>query len=159
MKRVGINWRYSVDCGWRIGGEENGFLVASRISDCVSILGENMLDFAGTPGTLTGFVLRILQCVLAVGSVASMATASGFYNFTAFWYIFFLPYLRCDWDRIFFISFCLTFQWRIRLLRLESLDGIWDCWNAVAQTNTMCDPSLIVVVVASDCCLASYKTM
>lgn len=45
-----------------------------------------MLDFPGTPGTLTGFVLRILQCVFAAGSIASMATSVGFYNFTAFWY-------------------------------------------------------------------------
>lgn len=49
-----------------------------------------MLDFPGTPGTLTGFVLRILQCVFAAGSIASMATSVGFYNFTAFWYLFIL---------------------------------------------------------------------
>lgn len=45
-----------------------------------------MKDFAGTPGTITGFVLRIAQFMFAAGSIASMATTSSFYNFTAFWY-------------------------------------------------------------------------
>lgn len=54
-------------------------------------LEENMLDFAGTPGTLTGLVLRVLQCAFAAGAVASMATSVGFYNFTAFWYLLILP--------------------------------------------------------------------
>ncbi|KAI9076361.1 hypothetical protein K1719_041676 [Acacia pycnantha] len=43
-----------------------------------------MKDFPGTPGTLTGLVLRISQCIFTVGSIASMATTSSFFNFTAF---------------------------------------------------------------------------
>lgn len=45
-----------------------------------------MKDFPGTPGTLTGLLLRISQFVFAAGSIASMASTSSFFNFTAFWY-------------------------------------------------------------------------
>ncbi|KAJ6323826.1 hypothetical protein OIU76_011177 [Salix suchowensis] len=43
-----------------------------------------MRDFAGTPGTLTGLALRLLQCVFAAGSIAAMTTTTRFFNFTAF---------------------------------------------------------------------------
>lgn len=49
---------------------------------------KKMKDFAGTPGTLTGLALRIAQFMFAAGSIASMATTSSFFNFTAFWYLF-----------------------------------------------------------------------
>lgn len=45
-----------------------------------------MKDFAGTPGTITGLILRMAQCIFAAGSVASMATTRNFFNITAFWY-------------------------------------------------------------------------
>lgn len=45
-----------------------------------------MKDFAGTPGTVTALILRMLQCFFAAGSIASMATTSTFFEFTAFWY-------------------------------------------------------------------------
>lgn len=45
-----------------------------------------MKDFPGTPGTLTGLLLRISQFVFAAGSIASMASTSSFFSFTAFWY-------------------------------------------------------------------------
>ncbi|XP_008460632.1 CASP-like protein 5B3 isoform X2 [Cucumis melo] len=57
-----------------------------------------MLAFPGTPGTLTGFVLRILQCVFAAGSIASMATSVGFYNFTAFCYVIASMGLQVTWS-------------------------------------------------------------
>lgn len=48
-----------------------------------------MKDFIGTPGTFTGLFLRISQFVFAAASIASMATAAGFANYTAFWYLLF----------------------------------------------------------------------
>lgn len=45
-----------------------------------------MKDFAGTPGTVTALILRMLQCFFAAGAIASMATTSTFFEFTAFWY-------------------------------------------------------------------------
>ncbi|KAG7026176.1 CASP-like protein 5B3 [Cucurbita argyrosperma subsp. argyrosperma] len=74
-----------------------------------------MLDFPGTPGTLTAFVLRILQCVFAAGSVASMATAVGFYNFTAFCYVIASMGLQVTW------SFMLALLDAYALLRKKML--------------------------------------
>ncbi|KAM7485195.1 hypothetical protein LguiA_001204 [Lonicera macranthoides] len=47
-----------------------------------------MKDFAGTPGTLTGLILRMSQCLFAAASIASMASAAkSFFSFTAFCYL------------------------------------------------------------------------
>nr|GEY20615.1 zinc finger, CCHC-type [Tanacetum cinerariifolium] len=43
-----------------------------------------MKDLAGSPGTLTGLVLRLFQCLFAAGSIASMASTNSFFNFTSF---------------------------------------------------------------------------
>ncbi|KAJ4826129.1 hypothetical protein Tsubulata_021876 [Turnera subulata] len=45
-----------------------------------------MKDFAGTPGTFTGFALRLVQCAFAAGSITAMATTASFFNYTAFCY-------------------------------------------------------------------------
>lgn len=45
-----------------------------------------MKNFAGAPGTWTGLVLRMAQCLFAAGSIASMATTKTFFSYTAFWY-------------------------------------------------------------------------
>lgn len=47
----------------------------------------------GSPGSVSGLLLRILQCILAAGSVGVMVSAHGFFNFTAYWYISFLSVL------------------------------------------------------------------
>lgn len=57
-----------------------------------------MKDFPGTPGTLTGLVLRISQCIFAVGSIASMATTNNFFNFTAFCYLIASMGLQFIWS-------------------------------------------------------------
>lgn len=40
----------------------------------------------GSPGTRSGLLLRIGQCLFAGASIAVMVTALGFSNYTAFWY-------------------------------------------------------------------------
>ncbi|KMT16649.1 hypothetical protein BVRB_3g049350 [Beta vulgaris subsp. vulgaris] len=57
-----------------------------------------MKDFAGTPGTLTGLALRIAQFMFAAGSIASMATTSSFFNFTAFCYLIASMGLQVIWS-------------------------------------------------------------
>ncbi|PON83350.1 CASP-like protein 5B [Trema orientale] len=57
-----------------------------------------MKDFPGTPGTLTGLLLRISQCVFAAGSITSMATTSSFFNFTAFCYLIASMGLQAIWS-------------------------------------------------------------
>ncbi|KAL1808536.1 hypothetical protein DCAR_0728010 [Daucus carota subsp. sativus] len=46
-----------------------------------------MMDFAGTPGTATAFVLRILQSFFAVASITFMVTTTSFYQVTAFCFL------------------------------------------------------------------------
>ena len=45
-----------------------------------------MKELLGRPGNLTGLILRIGQCLFAATSIGVMVSASGFSNFTAFWY-------------------------------------------------------------------------
>ncbi|CAN6547791.1 unnamed protein product [Malus baccata var. baccata] len=59
-----------------------------------------MRDFPGTPGTLTGLLLRISQCVFAAGSIAFMATTASFFNFTAFCYLIALMGLQLIWSSV-----------------------------------------------------------
>lgn len=67
-----------------------------------------MKDFAGTPGTLTGLVLRVSQFVFAAGSIASMATTNSFFDFTAFWYVVFPVFFSVLWrSRVVLILFYL----------------------------------------------------
>ncbi|KAJ7954734.1 CASP-like protein [Quillaja saponaria] len=59
-----------------------------------------MKDFPGTPGTLTGFVLRISQCIFAIGSIASMATTASFFKYTAFCYLVASMCLQVTWSLV-----------------------------------------------------------
>ncbi|KAL6344221.1 hypothetical protein AAG906_035446 [Vitis piasezkii] len=57
-----------------------------------------MKDFPGTPGTWTGLILRISQCMFAAGSIASMATTSSFFSVTAFCYLIASMGLQVIWS-------------------------------------------------------------
>ena len=48
-----------------------------------------MKELIGSPGTASGLVLRIGQCMFAAASIGVMVSAIGFSNYTAFWYFFF----------------------------------------------------------------------
>ncbi|KAK8548618.1 hypothetical protein V6N12_061528 [Hibiscus sabdariffa] len=51
-----------------------------------------------TTGTLTSLFLRILQCVFAAGSIASMVTAPNFFSITAFCYLIASMGLQIVWS-------------------------------------------------------------
>lgn len=74
-----------------------------------------MRDFPGTPGTWTGLVLRIAQCVFAVASIAFMATTTSFFNFTAFCYLIASMGLQVIW------SFVLALLDAYALVRKKAL--------------------------------------
>ncbi|KAG4157147.1 hypothetical protein ERO13_D02G044200v2 [Gossypium hirsutum] len=57
-----------------------------------------MRAIPGSPGTLTSLFLRIMQCVFAAGSIASMSTTSNFFNFTAFCYLIASMGLQVVWS-------------------------------------------------------------
>lgn len=47
----------------------------------------------GNPGTFSGFILRIIQCLCASASIGWMVSASGFSNYTTFWYKYIYIYI------------------------------------------------------------------
>ncbi|KAM7462969.1 hypothetical protein LguiA_031090 [Lonicera macranthoides] len=87
-----------------------------------------MKDFAGTPGTITGLILRMFQCFFAAGSIASMATTKNFFNFTAFCYLIASMGLQVIW------SFGLAFM---------------DAY-ALAKKKVIHNPGLISLFVVGD---------
>ncbi|KAL4590555.1 hypothetical protein LXL04_003487 [Taraxacum kok-saghyz] len=87
-----------------------------------------MRNFAGTPGTVTALILRLLQCLFAAASVASMATTKSFFNFTAFSYLIASMGLQVIW------SFGLAF-----------LDAC-----ALANKKVLHNPGLLSLFVVGD---------
>ncbi|XP_052207715.1 CASP-like protein 5B3 isoform X2 [Diospyros lotus] len=57
-----------------------------------------MKDFPGAPGTFTGLVLRVSQCLFAAASIASMATSHNFFKITAFCYLIASMALQVIWS-------------------------------------------------------------
>lgn len=47
-----------------------------------------MKELIGSPGMVSGMLMRIGQFLFAAASIGVMVSAPGFYNYTAFWYIF-----------------------------------------------------------------------
>ncbi|GLT78719.1 hypothetical protein SLA2020_502470 [Shorea laevis] len=87
-----------------------------------------MKDFPGTPGTLTGLLLRILQCLFAAGSIACMAATSNFFNFTAFCYLIASMGLQVIWS-----------------FGLAMLDAV-----ALAKRKVLHNPVLVSLFVVGD---------
>jgi len=72
---------------------------------------KKMRDFPGSPGTVMGLILRILQFVFAAASVASMASTAYFFKFTAFWFVFFAP----------FFSSSVSLEYNLMILHASNL--------------------------------------
>ncbi|EOY06007.1 CASP-like protein, putative [Theobroma cacao] len=87
-----------------------------------------MRVFPGSPGTLTSLFLRVAQCVFAAGSIASMATTSSFFNFTAFCYLIASMGLQAVWS-----------------FGLALLDGI-----ALVKRKVLHSPVLVSLFVVGD---------
>ncbi|KAF3484704.1 hypothetical protein F2Q69_00053705 [Brassica cretica] len=57
-----------------------------------------IVDIPGTPGTFTGLVLRISQCVFAAASISYMVSSGAFFNYTAFCYLIAAMGLQVIWS-------------------------------------------------------------
>ncbi|OVA15571.1 Uncharacterized protein family UPF0497 [Macleaya cordata] len=57
-----------------------------------------MKNLVGSPGTLSGLLLRIGQCMFAAASIGAMASAFGFSNYTAFCYLIASMGLQVLWS-------------------------------------------------------------
>jgi hypothetical protein len=72
--------KYRISIWARLLGKEGpGFCNSKR----------EMKALIGRPGSVSGLVLRLGQCVFAAAAIGVMVSAYGFSSFTAFWYFLF----------------------------------------------------------------------
>ncbi|GFP99901.1 CASP-like protein 5b3 [Phtheirospermum japonicum] len=57
-----------------------------------------MKDLFGSPGTVSGLLLRVEQCLFAAGSIGVMVSALGFSNFTTYCYLIASMGLQVLWS-------------------------------------------------------------
>nr|XP_043622181.1 CASP-like protein 5B2 isoform X2 [Erigeron canadensis] len=111
-----------------------------------------MKDMFGSPGSVSGLMLRIGQCVCAAASMAWMVSASGFSNYTAFCYLLASMGLQVLWS---FGLACLD-VYALRIKKdlqnavLVSLFVVGDWVTATLSLGAACSSAGIVVLYARD---------
>ncbi|VFQ71283.1 unnamed protein product [Cuscuta campestris] len=111
-----------------------------------------MKVFVGSPGSVSGTLLRIGQCLFAAGSIAAMVTAFGFSNFTAFCYLIASMGLQVLWS---FGLACLDI-YALKTKRdicspvLVSLFVVGDWVTSTLSLAAACSSSGIVVLYSRD---------
>ncbi|KAK9913609.1 hypothetical protein M0R45_037419 [Rubus argutus] len=111
-----------------------------------------MKDMFGSPGKISGLVLRIGQCSFAAASIGVMASAHGFFNSTAFCYLIASMGLECLWS---FGLACLDFHalWSKRSLQnpvLVSLFVVGDWVTAILSLAGACSSAGVAVLYSRD---------
>ncbi|XP_009777106.1 CASP-like protein 5B1 [Nicotiana tabacum] len=111
-----------------------------------------MKEVFGSPGKVSGLILRMGQCLLASASIAVMASASGFSSSTAFCYLIASMGLQVLWS---FVLACLD----IHALRLKrdlrnhvfvSLFVVGDWVTATLSLAAACSSAGVVVLFVKD---------
>ncbi|KAI3742166.1 hypothetical protein L1987_59846 [Smallanthus sonchifolius] len=111
-----------------------------------------MKDMFGSPGSLSGLMLRIGQCVCAAASIGWMVSASGFSSYTAFCYLIASMGLQVLWS---FGLACLD-VYALRIKKdlqnavLVSLFVVGDWVTATLSLAAACSSAGIVVLYARD---------
>ncbi|KAK9283039.1 hypothetical protein L1049_011267 [Liquidambar formosana] len=111
-----------------------------------------MKDLYGSPGKVSGLLLRIGQCVFAAASIGVMVSASGFSSYTAFCYLIASMGLLVLWS---FALACLDMH-ALRLRRdlrnhiLVSLFVVGDWVTALLSLAAACSSAGVVVLFAKD---------
>ncbi|GAA0144812.1 hypothetical protein Leryth_002100 [Lithospermum erythrorhizon] len=111
-----------------------------------------MKELIGRPGSLTGLLLRIGQCLFAASSIGVMVSASGFSNFTAFCYLIASMGLQVLWS---FGLSCLDI-YALRIKRdlqnpiLVSLFVVGDWVTATLSLAAACSSAGIAVLYGRD---------
>ncbi|KAI8030666.1 CASP-like protein 5B2 [Camellia lanceoleosa] len=111
-----------------------------------------MKDLFGSPGKVSGLVLRIGQCLFAAASIGVMASASGFSGTTAFCYLIASMGLQILWS---FGLACLDIH-ALRLKRdlhnhvLVSLFVVGDWVTAILSLAAACSSAGVVVLFSRD---------
>ncbi|KAL2481589.1 CASP-like protein 5B2 [Abeliophyllum distichum] len=111
-----------------------------------------MKDLLGSPGSVSGLLLRIWQCIFAAGSIGVMVSANGFSNFTAYCYLIASMGLQVLWS---FGLACLDAYalWIKKDLRnpvLASLFVVGDWVTATLSLAAACSSAGIAVLYGRD---------
>ncbi|KAG2329052.1 hypothetical protein Bca52824_000232 [Brassica carinata] len=111
-----------------------------------------MKKIIGGPGTLSGLILRIGQCVSASASMSVMLTATGSYNCTAFHYLSASMGLQALWS--FWLAcayhFALRYKKDLQTPILVSLFVGGDLVTAMLSLAAACSSAGVVVLYARD---------
>lgn len=111
-----------------------------------------MKDLVGSPGTVSGLLLRIGQCLFAAASIGVMVTATGFSNYTAFCYLIASMGLQVLWS---FGLACLDI-YALRTKKdlqnpvLVSLFVVGDWVTATLSLAAACSSAGVMVLYAKD---------
>uniref|UniRef100_A0A5B7BBG4 CASP-like protein n=1 Tax=Davidia involucrata TaxID=16924 RepID=A0A5B7BBG4_DAVIN len=111
-----------------------------------------MKELIGSPGTVSGWLLRMGQCLFAAASIGVMVSATGFSNYTAYCYLIASMGLQVLWS---FGLACLdVYAWRIkRDLQnpvLVSLFVVGDWVTATLSLAAACSSAGVAVLYAKD---------
>lgn len=111
-----------------------------------------MKELIGSPGTASGLVLRIGQCLFAAASIGVMVSAIGFSNYTAFCYLIASMGLQVLWS---FGLACLD-VYALKIKRdlqnpvLVSLFVVGDWVTATLSLAAACSSAGVMVLYARD---------
>ncbi|EYU41762.1 hypothetical protein ABFS83_10G028600 [Erythranthe nasuta] len=111
-----------------------------------------MKDLLGSPGSVSGLLLRTGQCFFAASSIGVMVSAIGFSNFTAYCYLIASMGLQVLWS---FGLACLDI-YALRIKRdlrnpvLVSLFVVGDWVTATLSLAAACSSGGIAVLYAKD---------
>lgn len=111
-----------------------------------------MKELLGCPGTVSGLLLRVGQCLFAAASIGVMVSASGFSNYTAFCYLIASMGLQVLWS---FGLACLD-GYALRIKRdlqnpvLVSLFVVGDWVTATLSLAAACSSAGVMVLYARD---------
>ncbi|KAL3640667.1 hypothetical protein CASFOL_015635 [Castilleja foliolosa] len=111
-----------------------------------------MKDLFGSPGTVSGLLLRVGQCLFAAGSIGVMVSSLGFSNFTAYCYLIASMGLQVLWS---FGLACLDI-YALRIKKdlhnsvLVSLFVVGDWVTATLSLAAACSSAGIAVLYSKD---------
>ncbi|KAF8402978.1 hypothetical protein HHK36_011071 [Tetracentron sinense] len=111
-----------------------------------------MKDLVGRPGTVSGLLLRIGQCLFAAASIGAMASAKGFSNYTAFCYLIASMGLQVLWS----LGLACLDIYALRIKRdlqnpvLVSLFVVGDWVTATLSLAAACSSAGVTVLYARD---------
>ncbi|CAK9151441.1 unnamed protein product [Ilex paraguariensis] len=119
-----------------------------------------MKELIGSPGTKSGLILRIGQCLFAAASIGVMVSAVGFSNYTAFCYLIASMGLQVLWScgLAFLDVYALRIKRDLQNPVLVSLFVVGDWVTATLSLAAACSSAGIAVLYERDLNFCSGST-